>query len=172
MQEFAIFDFDGTITNLNVDWNSLKTEIAVEKISEIWNLEESQKIAAIKIISEYEIAGLSFDLIFDREYFELFQKFSILTNNSEETVARFFYELNRNSSLIKIKPEKIVGRSKLQGSKENEKIFNDQIVCLLMAMKIRYPSNCVYIGDQEYELEFAKKIGLETFHIREFQRMI
>jgi FMN phosphatase YigB (HAD superfamily) len=169
MQEFAIFDFDGTITNLNVDWNFLKKHIAVDKISEIWNLQECQKFEAINVITEYEIAGLDYGLIIDRETFQLFQKFAILTNNSEETVKIFFNELNRDLSLWQIKPEEIAGRSKLQGPKESERIFNQQIAFLLRAMKIERPSDCIYVGDQEYELNFAKRIGLATFHISDFQ---
>lgn len=171
MHEFAIFDFDGTITNLNVDWKSLKAELRVETISEIWNLPKQQKKEAHKIVSEFELRGLSYKLIFNENLFTSMNHFSVLTNNSEKIVRKFFNGINSNSIKPIIDPFMVLGRETLQGPKENKTIFATNVNRILDGMKIKSPESCIYVGDQEYELDFADKIGLIPVHINDFKML-
>ena len=167
MQEFAIFDFDGSITNLLVDWDSLKKNLSVTRISEIWDLPDLEKQIAFDLVSDYEARGITTKLLFDPKLFNRFKNISILTNNSEGTVARFFENLNKDHEVSQ--PILVVGRETLQGPKEKEEIFGRAIKLIFNVMNIASAENCVYVGDQDYELLFAKKIGLNTIDIREFR---
>ena len=166
MQEFAIFDFDGSITNLRVDWDSLKKNLSITRISEIWNLPVLEKQIAFDQISDYEVKGITTELLIDRSLFNEFKHISVLTNNSEGTVAHFFDNLNKDYKINQ--PVLVVGRETLQGPKENEEIFRRAIKLIFKAMNIASVENCIYVGDQEYELLFAREIGLNSIDIKEF----
>lgn len=168
MQEFAIFDFDGTLTQLNVDWKSLRQENSISKISEIWEFTETKKQQVFEIITANEIAGLSSNLLFDRKRFRTLYKFGVLTNNSEKTVVSFFNSINKGGELPLIYPNFIVGRETLEGPKENEQIFTKGVQLILDSMRVSSPSECLYIGDQEYELTLAEQFGLAVVSALDF----
>ena len=168
MQEFAIFDFDGTITNLRVDWDLLKKNLSITRISEIWNLQDHERQIAFDQVSDFEVKGITLELLIDRNIFHYFKQIAVLTNNSEETVNRFFDNLTKDRIINP--PVLVVGRETLQGPKEDQEIFGSAIKLIFNAMNISSPENCVYVGDQEYELHYAKKIGLNAIGISKFHK--
>jgi phosphoglycolate phosphatase-like HAD superfamily hydrolase len=168
MPESAIFDFDGTLTNLNVDWGELRRELGISRISDIWSLPKSTLNNVINIISKFETSGLTNVLLIERAKLESFQQFSVLTNNSERTVEEFFNELNLDPKQRIIAPTKIVGRETLLAPKEEESAFIRGIKLNLAAMNISLSSDCFYIGDQPYELNFALKSGLNAISVDAF----
>jgi phosphoglycolate phosphatase-like HAD superfamily hydrolase len=168
MHEFAIFDFDGTLTDLNVDWVSLKKEISVTRISDLWDFGLAEKQNALSIISDIELKGTKSKLNFDRRKFERFSKFAILTNNSEKTVEYFFELLNLSHKWPRLDPALVVGRETLQGSKEVQEVFQSGIRLIFETLHIKNASDCCYIGDQNYELSYAAKFGLRAIDILNF----
>jgi phosphoglycolate phosphatase-like HAD superfamily hydrolase len=171
MPESAIFDFDGTLTNLDVDWKEVRRALGISRISDIWSLSKSTLNYAINVISEFETSGLTNVSLVERERLESFQQFSVLTNNSERTVEYFFKKLNLDPSQRNIAPTKIVGRETLLAPKEDEGTFIRGIEINLTAMKISPSTSCLYVGDQHYELEFAIKSGLNAVSIDAFLQM-
>ena len=168
MHEFAIFDFDGTLTDLNVDWVSLKKKISVTRISELWDFELAEKQNAFSIISDFELKGTKSELNFDRRKFERFSKFAILTNNSEKTVEYFFELLNLEHKWPQLDPVLVVGRETLQGPKEIQDVFQSGIRLIFETLQIENAFDCCYIGDQKYELSYAAKFGLRAIDILNF----
>jgi hypothetical protein len=168
MPESAIFDFDGTLTNLQVDWIELRGLLSISKISEIWTFSNSRLRESMRVISEFESSGLTNELILERAKIESFEQFSVLTNNSEKTVEMFFEKMNLNSHSPKLSPIQIVGRETLLNQKENEDTFIRGVQIILDSMEISSPSQCLYIGDQPYELDFAKKSGLRAVSIEAY----
>ena len=75
MQEFAIFDFDGTISNLTVDWDLVRKELSISRISDIWSLPENEKLQALDCISKHECMGLNDQLNFHLDKFNNFSLF-------------------------------------------------------------------------------------------------
>ena len=168
MQEYAIFDFDGTLTQLNVDWDSLRRKISISRISEIWDFTETKKQKYFEIVTAIEILGLSRNLLIDRKHFSTLYKFGVLTNNSEKTVATFFNGINKGGELPMIYPDFIIGRETLEGPKENQKIFTKGVQLSLNFMRVSSPSDCLYIGDQDYEIILAKQVGLSVVNAIDF----
>ena len=168
MPEYAIFDFDGTLTNLGVDWTSLKRQLSVNTLSEVWNFPENEFRSAAELISSFEISGLGKELKFDIQRLRIFDQFSVLTNNSERTVKIFFDRLNASNKCSEINPTEIVGRETLLAPKESASSFQRGIQLILTAMNIPLGSECFYIGDQDYELDFAGKLGLKPLSITDF----
>ncbi len=169
MQEYAIFDFDGTLTNLNVDWIALKREISITRISEVWNFQRTQKSKALSIISDFELKGTKNKLNFDRKKFERFSQFAVMTNNSEKTVDFFFEMLNLDYNWPRLNPTLVVGRETLQGPKEIETLFQSGIQLIFDSWQVKNTSFCCYIGDQNYELRYAAKFGLRAINIQDFK---
>lgn len=169
MQEFAIFDFDGTISNLTVDWDLVRKELSISRISDIWSLPENEKSQALDYISKHECMGLNDQLNFHLDKFNNFSLFSVLTNNSERVVSNFFTALNLNESSLPITPALIVGRETLSAPKEEENVFRNGINQIFCAMQVTSAQDCTYVGDQDYELTFARKFGLEATHIKDFK---
>lgn len=168
MKEFAIFDFDGTISNLTVDWDLVRKELSVSRVSDIWSLPQDKKTEALDFISRQEYIGINERLNFQLDKFNQFSLFSVLTNNSEKVVSNFFTALNFSKSGVQITPALIVGRETLLAPKEEEKVFRKGINLIFHAMRVTSAKNCTYVGDQEYELTLARKFGLEATHIKDF----
>jgi phosphoglycolate phosphatase-like HAD superfamily hydrolase len=168
MQEYAIFDFDGTLTNLTVDWDFVKKELSVARISDLWILEEPMRQQAFEIVSAHERQATENKLILDRNKLESISCFSILTNNSEKTVKYFFDLINLDMRFRQINPCSIIGRETLGGPKENEDKFRNGINLIFSQMGISESSECLYVGDQKYELKHAMEMGLKTIDIRAF----
>lgn len=168
MPKSAIFDFDGTLTNLHVDWIELRRTLSISRISEIWTFSNSKIREAMTVISEFERIGLTNELVVERAKFDSLEQFSVLTNNSEKTVETFFEKINLNSHLPRLHPKKIVGRETLLNQKENESTFIRGIQIILESMEVSSRSECLYIGDQPYELNFAKTCGLKAISIESY----
>ena len=168
MHEFAIFDFDGTLTNLDVDWVALKRAISVTRISELWDFQSPQRDDAFSIVSDFELMGMKSKLNFDRSKFQTFSQFAIMTNNSERTVNHFFEILNLEHKWPPLDPTLVVGRETLRGPKEIEEVFQAGIRMIFDTFQVTNASDCCYIGDQNYELNYAAKFGLRAIHTQNF----
>ena len=168
MQKSAIFDFDGTLTNLHVDWIELRRLLSVSRMSEIWTFSNSRLRDAMRIISEVERSGLTNELSVERAKIYSLEHFAVLTNNSETTVEKFFENLNLNSHLPRLEPIQIVGRETLLNQKEDKRTFFRGVQIILESMDVESPGKCMYIGDQQYELDFARQFGMKSLNILEY----
>ncbi len=162
--DFAIFDFDGTLTNLDVNWVELREKLNIASIEEIWNFAENERNKAWDLVSEAEVRAVEFaDPI--PSVVDLLKRidFAILTNNSELAVIRF---LNKQS--LSFSKQQIIGRTWLDQSKRCFERFSGAIEHILRGNPEKFYSpndNVAYFGDSDYELEFSVLIGLESFKV-------
>lgn len=154
-----IFDFDGTLTRLDIDWNDLRSRLGIGKISELWG---STSDSAWNLVTEAEIIAARSSSLNQQMAGLLQRRFVVLSNNSEQAIKEFFtYESRRNRFF----PERlIIGRETLAGPKENADIFDTAICLALNYLKSPAPAT-TYYGDQAYEIEYAKRLGLSALTV-------
>jgi hypothetical protein len=157
---FLISDFDGTITNLDVDWKGLRERLSVSSIEEL--LLEDFKRSWLDL-KKVEINGVTAEWasIDVRKRIANVESFSILTNNDKEAVSKFF-DLQ---SEIAEKPTIVIDRNFLGGSKKNFKNFSKGIDTCLTHMHCGNLKEVVYLGDSNYEIEFAEQLGLFAIQV-------
>jgi phosphoglycolate phosphatase-like HAD superfamily hydrolase len=154
MGKNLILDFDGTLTHLSVDWSSLRNIIGLERLSDYFKLPKLEQDYVLETISKTEYAGLVNGSLIDISILEKCESWSVLTNNCEETVWSFI-ERERISK----KPIMVLGRESLGGPKEDFTVFTRAIE-LITAIYQRHEA--LYVGDSDYEIQFAKRLGLVT----------
>jgi hypothetical protein len=157
MDNPLIFDFDGTLTQLSVNWQSLRDKLGLKKLSEYWWLPVSEQTLALAEISRTEMLGLTNKPLIDKQILENCQSWSVLTNNCESTVLAF---LQREA--IAHKPSIILGRESLKGPKEDFEVFKQALHSITEASSA---SAHVYIGDSDYEIEFCSYLGIEAHKV-------
>ena len=80
--DFAIFDFDGTLVNLMVDWGGIRGKLKLDSIENIWDLPSEEQAAAWKYVSEAELEGVSLLNLIETSVSILRSlDFAVLTNN-------------------------------------------------------------------------------------------
>jgi phosphoglycolate phosphatase-like HAD superfamily hydrolase len=164
--EFAVFDFDGTLTDLNVNWVEIRQKLNIASIEDIWSFEEHERKRAWCLVSEAEVRATEFadpissvvDLLKNVD-------FAILTNNSERAVSDFL-----NKQGLSFSNQQIIGRTWLGKSKRNFERFGEAIEHILgeRPEKLNSAKEKVgYFGDSDYELKFSDLIGLESFKVND-----
>lgn len=90
--------------------------------------------------------------------------FAVLTNNAETAVSRF---LERQSLLDRVVA--IVGRETLAGPKRDFRVFEEGLHrCTQATCDARNGESVVYVGDMDYELDYARRLGASAFHVSLF----
>ncbi len=152
-----ILDFDGTFADLKVDWVGLKTELGVETIREIWAFPEEARNEMFGVVEKYEVLGLPVAPRVDVDFLRAFDTWSILTNNSENTVRTFLSRTELQTPYVE--PRLIIGRESLVGPKEDFCKFESGICKILDFDKSKFRS-ALYVGDQEYEKNHSCDLGM------------
>jgi hypothetical protein len=164
--EFAIFDFDGTLTNLNVNWVEIRQTLNIASIEDIWSFEEDERKRAWCLVSEAEVRATEIaDPISSVVDLLNCVDFAVLTNNSEIAVSDFL-----DKQALGFSNQQIIGRTWLGKSKRNFERFSQAIEHILgeRLEKPNSPKEKVgYFGDSDYELEFSDLIGLESFRVND-----
>jgi hypothetical protein len=153
-----IIDFDGTLADLSGNWEGLRSSLGVRSLRDVWNFDDAIKFEMFQQIQNFEILGLPVLPRINLKICGIFEKWSILTNNSEETV-RVFLESCRPGFGFE-EPRRIIGREILGGSKEDFLIFQSAIHEILDMHSSRAEST-LYVGDQSYEKTYALELGLK-----------
>ena len=160
-----ISDFDQTLINLDLDWSSYKKEFNLQKVADIWEMDKESRIAATDALNLLEIEAVEKSKIHSCCFSIISNKvLGVLTNNSEAAVNLFLKKLERNLNfdLLEIK---VVGRETLSGPKENKELFLKGINSILLHSKLKSPTEVLYVGDSEYEIDYAQSLGLQTQRI-------
>lgn len=159
---YVISDFDGTITKLEVDWVNLRKSLGVDSIDRLLAYGESPSWSTLTNAELMSVTALwaSGDVM---NAIENAKAFSVLTNNSEKTVQRFF-EIQDS---VSVKPATVVGRESINGSKTNFHNFRSGIERCLNTMACEDGDEIWYIGDSIYEIEFASKLGLSSYKVKQ-----
>jgi hypothetical protein len=151
-----IFDFDGTLTLLEVDWSELRTRLGIQKVSELWDTPNAD---AWGIVSDIETLAARESSLNEDLKGLLRSKFVVLSNNSEQAISEFIRKQSKSNHICS--DHLIIGRETLAGPKEDPQIFQSAI-CSALRFLDRSAARTTYYGDQSYELEYAKSAGLNV----------
>jgi phosphoglycolate phosphatase-like HAD superfamily hydrolase len=156
-----VLDFDGTIAHLGVDWGALRRQLGVDRIDELWS-----RAGEWGAVSDAEIkaASTAEAIRAVTEILSTVRCFAVLTSNDAGAVYRF---LDRFPTL-KCRLTIVVGRTELGGPKTDFPIFEGGVRrCVEATELLRNGAQSVYVGDSEYELDFAHRLGMRVVHVKD-----
>ena len=156
-----IIDLDGTLIDLNVDWGQLRKVLGVTSITELWRFSDQSIWSKV---SDAELNAAKTSRLND-ELIALIgssSQVAVFSNNSncaiEETLRRIG-EITKNWL--------IVGREFLGGAKEDFTIFSRGIEWTVQQWDVK-PESASYVGDAVYEVDFARRLGLNSWRISDW----
>jgi phosphoglycolate phosphatase-like HAD superfamily hydrolase len=158
-----ILDFDGTLAHLHVAWDDLRARLDVDRIGQLW---QSENPDAWSMIRDAEIEAATRARPFEpvRAGLERSSAFAVLTSNSEDAVARFLERFGSLESRAVV----VVGRETLAGPKDDYGVFSRGFTtCVTATATARADEDVVYVGDADWELDFARRLGAQTVDVRE-----
>lgn len=161
-----IVDFDGTLARLDVPWAELRASLGVERIDDLWALDTP---SAWNIITsaERDAAAASDPVDEVVQLLENATTVAVLTSNAEDAVHTFLARFPALRAKIAI----VVGRETLSGPKTNFETFSTGYgTCVRATAVARDAQPVVYVGDMEYELAFARRLGALTFDVHALER--
>jgi hypothetical protein len=153
-----VSDFDGTLVALDIDWASLRRELEVSSILDLWQPAgpgwSRVTEAEVRASTSSPIVPVGFRTALD------FDAVAILTNNSEAAVAAFLARFPDLASRVVA----VMGRESLGGPKNDQRVFSsgiDRLTAILGPTR-----SFTYMGDQDYELEFASRYTRKILDVR------
>ena len=158
-----IIDFDGTLACLHVAWDDLRARLDVDRIAQLWQAENPDAWAMIR---NAEIEAATKAIPFDpmRAGLELSSAFAVLTSNSEDAVNHFL----RRFEALEARAAVVVGRETLAGPKSDYEVFRRGFTrCVAATAVSRGDQDVVYVGDAEWELDFARRLGARPVDARD-----
>lgn len=156
-----IVDFDGTIAALPVDWAGLRRRLGVSSIDDLWRGAASDPWgpvtdAEVAAAVEAEPVGPMVAAL------EAARGFAVLTSNSEQAVHRFLARFPVLAAKVRL----VAGREALGGSKRDLDRFRVAFTaCRESTAADRGGGPVVYVGDAQFELEFASGLGAVAVHV-------
>ncbi|MHA1913888.1 MAG: HAD family hydrolase [Promethearchaeota archaeon] len=188
-KKVIVFDLDGTVVRLTVDWDSLKrllsekyTEIYAEhcsfsSISECLStiIDKNDKVTLenfFKIILQYELENIQKtqpikEIVFFIENLDLFgiqnsSKLAILSLNMRETIRKALKQANIEGAF-----DFILGREDVMNWKPNPEGL----------LKIKYHFNVkkediIFFGDKKKDLQTGLNSGIDAFWIDDLLKLV
>ena len=163
-----IFDFDGTIANLEVDWVSLKNEIKTlckkhgievkQKLNIKIDLLKNNESNLCSIIKKYEQWNNVPKYIINQsivDFINTKDSFYVVSNNLNSTVKSVLEELGLAS-----KCKKIIAIDDIKNSKPDTESYKR----LKILLKI---GSSLYIGDRDTDKEFARNCNIDFKHAQD-----
>jgi len=163
-----IFDFDGTIANLKVDWVSLKDEIKTlckkhgieikQKLNVKIDLLKDNESNLYAIIKKYEQWNNVPKYIINQsivDFKNTKDSFYVVSNNLHSTVKSVLDELGLAS-----KCKKIIAIDDIKNSKPDTEAYKK----LKILLKI---GSSLYIGDRDTDKEFARNCNIDFKHAQD-----
>jgi phosphoglycolate phosphatase-like HAD superfamily hydrolase len=158
----VVSDFDGTLAHLDISWQSLRESLSVARIDELWKDPDMQRWDAVAR-AEVEAARTAAPVASVVRALEPVADIAVLTSNDEGAVEAFLDRWPELGSRVRV----VVGRRTLAGPKTDFEIFSSGYEKCLRAIATHDPAGTVYVGDQEYELEFARRLGAKSLGVHE-----
>lgn len=156
-----VVDFDGTIARLEVAWAELRTVAGVQRIDELWARDTPNAWADVTT-AEAAAASCAPPVASILSQLEAARAVAILTSNAESSVAVF---LDRFPALSR-RVVTVVGRETLAGPKTDFDVFTRGYeTCVEATASARGDGPVVYVGDMEYELDFARRLGARAIAV-------
>jgi hypothetical protein len=158
-----ILDFDGTITELPVDWSSLRRQLGIHQIVDLWE----RDISSWTSVTEAEVAAAMISEPIRPIFDELskIQRFAVVSSNSTICVRTFFDRFPAVGRRVGL----IIGRDELGGPKTDFHRFARAVRQCAAALEYRGARGALtYVGNEAYELEFARRLGLRAVDAHQF----
>lgn len=162
-----VLDFDGTLVNLQIDWSALRGQLGLASIQQIWSMPERLRKRHIVQISAAEAYAAKVATIdWSRLVLLCRSPYLVFTNNSEISVHVFLQRIVEERSSFPV-PVAVVGRESLNGSKLD---FSSFATNLLASIEQAFGhsvdlSKVAYYGDSEYEINYAKFLGINSHFV-------
>ncbi len=160
----VVSDFDGTLARLDVAWQALRETLSVDRVDDLWSDPGPQRWDAVTR-AEVEAARTAAPVPFVMHALSSVPAIAVLTSNDEDAVQTF---LDRWPDL-RSRVRAVVGRRALGGPKTNFEIFSVGYATCLRAIDAKESSRITYIGDSEYELDFARSLGADAYGVSELE---
>jgi phosphoglycolate phosphatase-like HAD superfamily hydrolase len=160
----VVSDFDGTLAVLEISWPRLRERLAVARIEELWKDPDMQRWDTVAE-AEIEAARAASPVPSVVRALESVADIAVLTSNDEVAVAAFLERWPELRSRVRV----VVGRRTLAGPKTDFEIFSAGYAKCLHAISGPGPAPVTYIGDQDYELDFARRLGADAVGVRELE---
>jgi phosphoglycolate phosphatase-like HAD superfamily hydrolase len=154
-----VSDLDGTLVDLSIDWNALKSRLGVRTITELWARNDGD---AWEAVADAENAAARTGPLRETALRWIAAqgptlRVSILTDNSRRAAEAVL----ARSVLLASRCVAIVGREELGGSKRDPQVFASGLGRCLRALGGPVATT-FYLGDADYELQLAEGAGLRT----------
>jgi hypothetical protein len=150
-----VVDFDGTLARLDVAWSALRRAAGVQRIDELW---ARSGVAVWDEITRAEALAANTAAALDAVLgpLEHTKALAVLTSNSQASVHAFLGRFPALEDKVKV----VVGRETLAGPKTDFAVFTHGFrLCVDATATARDGGPVVYVGDMDYELEFAQRLG-------------
>jgi phosphoglycolate phosphatase-like HAD superfamily hydrolase len=157
-----IVDFDGTMAALAIDWESLRRELGVGSILELWDDYRNPQWATVAT-AEIAAAAAAKPIMATLDALGAAAKFVVVTDNDEGAVETF---LARYPELGD-KALAILGRRFNGGPKRDGERFTRAFRAAetLVTDSVSGLDRVVYCGDQEYEIAYATSLGARVVRV-------
>jgi len=156
----VVSDFDGTLARLDIDWDALREELSVARIEDLWADPGLQRWESVTR-AEVDAAATAPPVPFVMDALSSVPAVAVLTSNDETAVDTF---LDRWPAL-RSKVRAVVGRRTLAGPKTDFEIFSFGYARCCAAIASDDRARIAYLGDRDYELAFARRLGAEPFDV-------
>ena len=160
----VVSDFDGTLANLEIPWPTLREQLSVARIEELWKDPDMQRWQTVAR-AEIEAARTASPRSSVIDALGSTPAIAVLTSNDESAVETFLDRWPALRSRVRL----VVGRRTLGGPKTDFEVFSAGFAQCLRAVSAHDPSEVAYVGDQEYELDYARRLGASTFGVHELE---
>jgi len=160
----VVSDFDGTLANLDIAWSVLRETLSVARIEELWKDPDMQRWEAVAA-AEIEAARTAAPVSFVVKALDSVPDIAVLTSNDEAAVEVFLERWPALASRVRT----IVGRRALAGPKTEFEIFAAGYARCVRAIAADDGADITYLGDQQYELDYARQLGAHTFGVSELE---
>jgi phosphoglycolate phosphatase-like HAD superfamily hydrolase len=153
-----VADFDGTLARLEVPWGDVKAALGLEHIEDLWRRADQ---SGWNVIGDLEVeAARTADPVQSVERaLATATAFAILTNNSERAVHVFLQRFPALGARVVA----VVGRETLRGPKTAPDVFERGFQqCITATSEARGTEPVIYVGDRDYELDFARRLGADV----------
>lgn len=159
-----VVDFDGTLASLPVDWPALRERLEVTRIDDLWRRDDPAGRTAWSAVTRVEVAAAAHAHPVEVmvQLLGRADGFAVLTSNSSRAVERFLQDRTDLAGKVVA----IVGREALGGPKSDPSRFSDGFSrCAEATAPLRGRGEVVYVGDQAYELDLARRLGARAVDV-------
>lgn len=154
-----IFDFDGTLFNLDIDWDIVRQKLhslGVERIDTIDSLEAAKQQAALSILGEAEMLGIKYGGVaaHAKEVLETLSthyKLAIVSRNLRATLAAGLNKIGFEDNIV------VVARDDVSALKPDPQGFDEA----MKRMGVERAQSLI-VGDTTHDVVAAKALGIPS----------